>query len=125
MEIKMWKEILNPYELAVKELLVKFEHLVKEHHDKGFYSSIERVEGRVKTIASIIDKCQKKGISLDDVTKKVEDIAGVRIICQFVEDIDRVVEILHRRTDFEIKQENDYVKNPKDSCYRSYHMIVW
>ena len=125
MEIQMWREILNPYELAVKELLVKFEHLVKEHHDKGFYSSIERVEGRVKTIASIIDKCQKKGISLDDVTKKVEDIAGVRIICQFVEDIDRVVEILHRRTDFEIKQEKDYVKNPKDSGYRSYHMIVW
>ena len=100
----MWKEILNPYELAVKELLVKFEHLVKEHHDKGFYSSIERVEGRVKSIASILDKCQKKGISIDDVTKKIEDIAGVRIICQFVEDIDRVVEILHRRTDIEINR---------------------
>lgn len=121
----MWKEILNPYELAVKELLVKFEHLVKEHHDKGFYSSIERVEGRVKSIASILDKCQKKGISIDDVTKKIEDIAGVRIICQFVEDIDRVVEILHRRTDIEIKQEKNYVKNPKESGYRSYHMIVW
>ena len=125
MEIKMWREILNPYELAVKELTLKFEHLIKEHHDKGYYSSIERVEGRVKTISSILDKCQKKGISIDDVTTKIEDIAGIRIICQFVEDIERVVELLHNRTDIKVKQEKDYVKEPKDSGYRSYHMIVW
>ena len=91
MEIQMWREILNPYELAVKELTTKFEHLIKEHHAKGFYSSIELVQGRVKTISSILDKCQKKGISIDDVTTKIEDIAGIRIICQFVEDIERVV----------------------------------
>lgn len=125
MEIHMWREILNPYELAVKELTCKFNHLIKEHHDKGYYSSIERVEGRVKTIASILDKCQKKDISIEDVTAKIEDIAGVRIICQFVEDIERVVELLHQRSDIEIKQEKDYVRQPKDSGYRSYHMIVW
>ena len=125
MEIQMWREILNPYELAVKELTCKFNHLIKEHHDKGYYSSIERVEGRVKSIASILDKCQKKGISIDDVTTKIEDIAGVRIICQFVEDIERVVELLHRRSDIKVKQEKDYIKTPKESGYRSYHMIVW
>lgn len=125
MEIQMWREILNPYELAVKELTCKFNHLIKEHHDKGYYSSIERVEGRVKTIVSILEKCQKKGISIDDVTDKIEDIAGVRIICQFVEDIERVVELLRQRNDIEIKQEKDYVTTPKDSGYRSYHMIVW
>ncbi len=124
MEIKMWREILNPYELAVKELTCKFNHLIKEHRDRGYYSSIERVEGRVKTISSILDKCQKKGISIDDVTAKIEDIAGVRIICQFVEDIERVVELLHQRSDIRIKREKDYVKEPKDSGYRSYHMIV-
>ena len=107
----MWREILNPYELAVKELTCKFNHLIKEHHDKGYYSSIERVEGRVKTIVSILDKCQKKGISIEDVTTKIEDIAGMRIICQFVEDIERVVELLHQRSDIEIKQEKDYVSH--------------
>lgn len=125
MEIQMWREILIPYELAVKELTLKFNHLIKEHHDKGYYSSIEQVDGRVKTISSILDKCRKKGISIDDVTTKIEDIAGIRIICQFVEDIERVVELLHNRSDIEIKQEKDYVKEPKDSGYRSYHMIVW
>lgn len=125
MEIQMWREILNPYELAVKELTIKFEHLIKEHHDKGYYSSIEGVEGRVKTIVSILEKCQKKGISVDDVTEKIEDIAGIRIICQFVEDIERVVELIRQRNDIEIKQEKDYISEPKDSGYRSYHMIVW
>lgn len=125
MEIQMWREILIPYELAVKELTLKFNHLIKEHHDKGYYSSIEQVDGRVKTISSILDKCSKKGISIEDVTTKIEDIAGIRIICQFVEDIERVVELLHNRSDIEIKQEKDYVKEPKDSGYRSYHMIVW
>ena len=110
MEIQMWREILNPYELAVKELTIKFEHLIKEHHDKGYYSSIERVEGRVKTISSILDKCQKKDIAIDDITTKIEDIAGIRIICQFVEDIERVAELLHKRSDIEVKQEKDYVK---------------
>ncbi len=125
MEIQMWREILDPYELAVKELTIKFEHLIKEHHDKGYYSSIEQVEGRVKSIFSILEKCQKKGISIDDVTEKIEDIAGVRIICQFVEDIERVVELLRQRNDIEIKQEKDYIREPKDSGYRSFHMIVW
>ena len=121
----MWRELLNPYDLAVKELTIKFEHLIKEHHDKGYYSSIEYVEGRVKSIVSILEKCQKKGISMDDITDKIEDIAGIRIICQFVEDIERVVELLKKRSDLEIKHEKDYVKNPKSTGYRSYHMIVW
>ena len=56
MEIQLWREILNPYELAVKEVTTKFKHLIKEHKDRGIYCPIERVEGRVKTIASILDK---------------------------------------------------------------------
>lgn len=125
MEIQMWREILDPYELAVQELTTKFNYLIKEHHDKGYYSSIECVEGRVKTISSILEKCQKKRISIDEITDKIEDIAGMRIICQFVEDIEHVVEIIRRRTDMEVKQEKDYINEQKDSGYRSYHMIVW
>ena len=60
MEIQLWREILNPYELAVKEVTTKFNHLIKEHKDRGLYCPIERVIGRVKTIASILDKMQKE-----------------------------------------------------------------
>ncbi|MCD7820490.1 MAG: GTP pyrophosphokinase family protein [Lachnospiraceae bacterium] len=125
MEIQLWREILAPYDLAVKELVVKFEHLSYEYRDLGMYSPIEQVTGRVKTIASILDKAQKKNIPSDEIEEKIQDIAGVRIICQFVEDIQKVVEIIRKRTDMEIVSERDYISHMKDSGYRSYHIIVW
>lgn len=60
MELQMWKEILTPYDLAVEELKVKFNHIVKEYQQMNGYSPIEQVLGRVKSISSIIDKAQKK-----------------------------------------------------------------
>ena len=88
------------------------------------YSPVEQVSGRVKTVASILDKAQKKNIAVDEIEEKLMDIAGVRIICQFVEDIQKVVEIIRRRTDMEVIAERDYINHMKDSGYRSYHMIV-
>ena len=125
MEIQLWHNILNPYELAVRELVAKFNHLIKEHRDRDLYSPIEQVEGRVKTISSILEKCQKKKIDLEDIEERISDLAGVRVICQFVEDIDKVVEIIRNRKDMEIKQERDYIREMKSSGYRSYHMIIY
>ncbi|SCP94963.1 GTP pyrophosphokinase [Anaerobium acetethylicum] len=125
MEIQLWREILNPYELAVEELTVKFDHLVREHKASGLYSPIEQVDGRVKAISSILEKAQKKHIPLDEIEEKIEDIAGIRIICQFVEDINKVVELIKQRNDMEVKSEKDYITNMKSSGYRSYHMIVY
>ena len=87
MEIQLWRQILCPYELAVKELTVKFNHLIREHHEKDLYSPITQVTGRVKSVSSILDKLQKKNIPLDKLEDEIDDIAGIRIICQFVEDI--------------------------------------
>ena len=69
MEIQLWREILEPYSLAVDELIVKFEHMISAKRDNGQYSSIERVDGRVKKISSILAKCQKKGISFEDLKR--------------------------------------------------------
>ena len=124
MDILLWHEILEPYELAVKELQVKFRHLIKEHHGKGLYSPIESVSGRVKSVSSILEKMQRKGIVPEEMEEQVEDIAGIRIICQFVEDIYKVVEIIEHRTDMEIIQYKDYIHNEKSSGYRSYHVIT-
>ena len=124
MEIRMWKEILTPYELAVRELTVKFQHLIREYRDRGLYSPIEQVTGRVKSISSILEKAQRKGIDLENVEAEMFDIAGVRIICQFVEDIEMVVEMIRRRSDMEVVDERDYVNHVKKSGYRSYHVIV-
>ena len=125
MDILLWHEILEPYELAVKELQVKFRHLVKEHHGKGLYSPIESVSGRVKSVSSILEKMQRKGIVPEEMEEQVEDIAGIRIICQFVEDIEKVADLIQKRSDIEIKSEKDYIRHMKDSGYRSYHLIVY
>ena len=125
MEIRLWREILNPYILAVDELIVKFNHVIKECRDAGVYSPIIEVTGRVKKISSILEKAQKKKINFEDIETELEDIAGIRIICQFVEDIKQVVEIIKNREDMEIKRVKDYITHQKDSCYRSYHMIIY
>lgn len=125
MEIQLWRELLNPYELAVNELKLKFSHIIKEHKDNGLYSPIEQVSGRVKSISSILEKMQKKQIPFGKLEEQVEDIAGIRIICQFVEDIFKVVELINSRDDLEVKVVKDYLNNIKDSGYRSYHMIIY
>lgn len=125
MEIQLWREILDPYALAVDELVVKFNHIIEEYKNVSAYSPIELVTGRVKTISSILEKAQKKNISLDDIEEEIDDIAGIRIICQFVEDIYKVVDILRKRSDMIIAREQDYIENKKKSGYRSYHMTVY
>ncbi len=124
MEIRLWRELLIPYELAVKELVMKFNHLKKEHQEKDLYSPIEEVTGRVKSINSILEKMQRKNISWEELEEKVEDIAGVRIICQFYEDIEKVADLIRNRSDMQVLEIKDYVTHMKESEYRSYHMII-
>lgn len=124
MDIKLWREMLYPYEQAVDELILKINSIINEYHATGAYSPVEMVTGRVKKISSILEKCQKKNIPIDEITEKVEDIAGIRIICQFVEDISRVAELLSKRNDITVIHSKDYIRNMKPSGYRSYHMIV-
>ncbi len=125
MEIQLWRELLDPYQLATDELVLKFSHMISEYRNANKYSPIEQVHGRVKKISSILDKMQKKNISIEEIEDRIDDIAGVRIICQFVEDIDKVVEIIRKRSDMEIKQEKDYITHMKDSGYQSYHVIIY
>ncbi len=125
MDIQLWQQILSPYQLAVQELTDKFNHLIREYHANNLYSPIESVEGRVKSVTSILDKIQKKNIAIEDLERKVEDIAGIRIICQFVEDIEKVAELIRQRSDMKVKYEKDYINHMKKSGYRSYHMIIY
>ena len=124
MAVNDWKSFLTPYEQAVEELKVKLKSIRKEYRRKNEYSPIEFVTGRVKEVSSILEKANKFGIPLDRVGYELEDIAGIRIMCQFVDDIDIVVELLRERKDMQILYEKDYVRNVKVSGYRSYHMII-
>lgn len=124
--IKQWKRILLPYAQAVEELKVKFKSIRNEFRDMNEYSPIEFVTGRVKKISSILEKASRRNIPEDRIEEEIEDIAGIRIMCQFVDDIYEVVELIKKRNgkDLEVVYEKDYIKNNKESGYRSYHVII-
>ncbi|WP_240374883.1 GTP pyrophosphokinase [Bacillus piscicola] len=119
-----WYAFLSPYKQAVEELKVKLRSLREQYQQSSQHTPIEFVTGRVKPVTSILEKAQRKNISLDDLATEMQDIAGVRIVCQFVNDIDTIVELVRSRIDFEVKEERDYIKEKKESGYRSYHMVV-
>lgn len=122
MNYEAWKEIISPYSYAVEELKIKFKNVRKEYTDKGEHSPIEFVMGRTKQISSIMSKMKR--LNTEDIENDIEDIAGIRIMCQFVEDIYLIVDIIRQRQDMRIIREKDYIKNVKDSGYRSYHLII-
>lgn len=119
-----WEFFLAPYKQAVEELKVKLKGMRTQFEMQGIHSPIEFVTGRVKPIASILDKAQKKNIPLDQLEQQMQDIAGLRMMCQFVDDIQTVVELLRKRNDFTIVEERDYITQKKESGYRSYHVVI-
>lgn len=122
-EIK-WNEFLIPYTQAVDELKLKFRNARKEFLEKNIHSPIEFVTGRVKTVDSIKEKMKRRYISDELLEQDMQDIAGIRIQCQFVEDIYDVAKLLHQREDMRVIEERDYIANSKSSGYRSYHVVV-
>jgi putative GTP pyrophosphokinase len=124
MDGRDWGLFLQPYEQAVEELKVKFKTLRTELKAREAYAPIEFVTGRVKRISSILEKAKRLNVPMDKIETGIEDIAGIRIMCQFVEDIHRVSELIRTRKDLKLVYEKDYITNYKESGYRSYHMII-
>ncbi|SDC23397.1 putative GTP pyrophosphokinase [Paenibacillus sp. UNCCL117] len=124
MDGRDWKKFLLPYEQTVEELKVKFKTLRGELKSREEYSPIEFVTGRVKRISSIFEKAKRLNVPMEQIETGIEDIAGIRIMCQFVEDIGRLAELIRAREDMTLVYEKDYITNKKPSGYRSYHMIV-
>lgn len=122
--MKHWEQFLSPYKQAVDELKIKLKGMRRQFELESNPSPIEFVTGRVKPIASILDKANQKSIPLDKLEDEMQDIAGLRMMCQFVDDIERVVELLRKRNDFEIVEERNYISHKKASGYRSYHVVI-
>lgn len=119
-----WQEFLKRYEQAVDELVLKFTSLKNQYNAYGLYSPIENVFGRVKTIESIIHKAKKYNLTLAQIPYKMCDIAGIRIVCQFEDDIGIIADLIRSRTDMTVEITKDYVNHPKQSGYKSMHLIV-
>lgn len=122
-----WDVFLSPYKQAVDELKVKLKGMRSQFGIGNANSPIEFVTGRVKPLASIYDKSLLKGIPFepsDQLGSELQDIAGVRIMCQFVDDISTVTQLIRQRDDMKVIEEKDYITNSKPSGYRSHHMII-
>ncbi|MDQ0215649.1 putative GTP pyrophosphokinase [Oikeobacillus pervagus] len=119
-----WDQFIAPYKQAVNELKIKLKGMRIQFELSNEHSPIEFVTGRVKSIASILDKANQNGIPLDKLETEMQDIAGLRMMCQFVDDIKKVVELLRMRNDFTIVEEKNYISHKKPSGYRSYHVVI-
>lgn len=119
-----WNHFLLPYQQAVDELKIKLRGMRKQFRDLSQHEPIEFVTGRVKPVDSIKEKMVRRKVQEDRLEQDMQDIAGLRIMCQFVEDIYQVVDLLRKRSDLTILEERDYISNEKPSGYRSYHIVI-
>ena len=119
-----WDKILLPYKQAVDELKIKLENVSLQLNKLNHTSPIFRVEARVKTVPSILAKAQRKKIPTNEIESRLGDIAGIRIVCRFVDDIKAVVGLVKSRADMEVVDDRDYVAIMKPSGYRGRHLII-
>lgn len=125
-DVDSWKTIMFLYSAALKEVGTKLEILNDEFKHVHKYNPIEHIKTRIKTPESIVKKLRKYGYetSIENMVKYVNDIAGVRIICSFTSDIYKLAGMIGNQSDLKVLGIKDYIKNPKDSGYKSYHMLV-
>lgn len=121
-----FEKIMTIYEMAIEELETKISILQKEFKVFYNYDLIDHVNTRIKEPASILNKMNKKGYELTykEMIENINDIAGVRIICQLKDDIFKIRNLIEKVPGINIEEEKDYVNYPKESGYSSYHMIV-
>lgn len=104
-----WETLLVPYKQAVDELKIKFRGIREQFEKSSQSCPIEFVTGRVKPVKSIINKAYQKNITEDRLESELQDLAGIRIMCQFTDDIETVINLLRQRNDFTILEERDYI----------------
>ena len=121
-----YEKVVLMYESALKTIQTKLEILNKEFKNICDYNPIDHITYRIKSPKSIIAKMKKKNLEMNNINmvENINDIAGVRIVCSFKNDVYQIVDILKNFSDIEIIKEKDYIKKPKQSGYQSYHMIL-
>lgn len=125
-EIEEWKRMQLIYQSALKEIGTKLEILNSEFQLAHCYNPIEHITSRIKSPESIAKKLRHQGrpVTVENIVRYINDVAGVRIICSFTSDIYRIAELIRRQSDVTVLKIKDYLNNPKENGYSSYHMIV-
>jgi len=121
-----YMEMVQLYDSAIREVRTKVEILDAEFRVRYAHNPIHHIDSRLKSPSSIVEKLARKGLprTLNAAEEHLYDIAGVRIICNYIEDIYRIADLLIRQPDIELVRQRDYIKEPKPSGYRSLHLVV-
>lgn len=125
-EADAWSTAMFLYSAALKKVNTKLEILNDEFQHVHKYNPIEYVKSRLKSEDSITQKMKRKGYeeSLESIVSNIDDIAGIRIVCSFTPDIYRIAEMIGKQNDLTVVSIKDYIKKPKESGYKSFHMNV-
>ena len=125
-QARQFQQAMMRYTCAIREVKTKLEVLNDELSVKKQRNPIEMIKSRVKKPKSIVEKLQRRGfeISFESMEKNLDDVAGIRLICSFLDDIYEVADMLIRQDDVKVIAVKDYIPNPKPNGYRSYHMII-
>ena len=121
-----WQSLMFLYNAAIKEVRTKLDIMNDEFQYIHQYNPIEYIKSRIKTPNSIAKKLSRHGLenTMENMVEHINDIAGVRLICSFTSDIYKLAEMIGNQTDLKVLSIKDYIKNPKESGYKSYHMLV-
>lgn len=124
--ISEFKHLRLKYIAGMEETVTKLKILNEDFKLKYEHSPIDNIESRIKSIDSLVNKMIKNDVpfDIDSLEKSIFDIAGVRIVCSFISDIFHIARMIQDNEDIEVLMIKDYVKNPKKSGYRSYHMLL-
>lgn len=117
--------LMMRYDSAIREVRTKLQ-ILNDELSLTQESPISSISARRKKTYSILEKLERQGfpITLESIEKNLHDVAGIRVICSFLDDIYNVADMLKRQDDLTVIQIKDYIKNPKPNGYRSFHMIV-
>ena len=125
-DVDSWETMIFLYNSALKEVGTKLEILNDEFVYVHKYNPIEYIKSRIKSPESIVKKLKRNGLesTIDNMIHRINDIAGIRIVCSFTSDIYRIAEMIGKQNDLTVISVKDYIKHPKESGYKSYHMLV-
>jgi len=125
-QVASWEEMMLLYNSALKKMATKLEILNDEFQHVHQYNPLEYVKTRIKTPDSIVKKLKRheKESTIENMVEYINDIAGMRIVCSFTPDIYMIADMIGRQNDITVISVKDYIRNPKASGYKSYHMLV-
>ena len=122
-----YEELLLKYNAALKTLETQIAILIQDYEFKNHYNPVEHVKSRIKSYDSIVNKLKSRDydVTVENIEYHIHDVVGLRIVCSFLSDVYAIVKLLEDSDQITVHTKKDYISNPKDSGYSSYHLLVY